>query len=132
MADGFSVHFDGARELLADLEALPAKVQREVPALVEKGAVNIKAQLREEMTLRTAKGEKRGLAESISYDMHDGGFVAEIGPRKGGPGSLANIAYFGGAHGGGGSAPDPRGALGAEAPLLEQALGDLVARILGR
>ena len=55
----------------------------------------------------------------------------EVGPRKGKPGSIANIAYFGGANGGGGTVPDPRGALEAEAPRFEKALTDLVGEILG-
>lgn len=40
----------------------------------------------------------------------------ETGPLKGGAGSLAHIAYFGGANGGGGTVPDPTEAMEAEAP----------------
>ena len=119
------------RELSADLRETPARVAREVPRVLEKGAVAIKEQMRSEI-VQSAVGRKRGVESSITYDLHDGGYLAEIGPRKGGPGSIANIAYFGGSHGGGGSAPDPRGALEAEAPNVERELGDLVARILGR
>ena len=125
------IEIQGARELMADLASLPTQVQREVPKVIERGALNIKSQMRSEI-VQSAVGRKRGVESSITYDLHDGGYLAEIGPRKGGPGSIANIAYFGGSHGGGGSAPDPRGALEAEAPNVERELGDLVARILGR
>lgn len=119
------------RELSADLRETPARVVREVPRVLEKGAVAIKEQMRSEI-VQSAVGRKRGVEPSITYDLHDGGYLAEIGPRKGGPGSIANIAYFGGAHGGGGSAPDPRGALEAEAPNVEREILDIVSRVLGR
>ena len=125
------IEIQGARELMADLASLPTQVQREVPKVIERGALNIKNQMRSEIT-QSAVGQKRGVESSITYDLHDGGYLAEIGPRKGGPGSIANIAYFGGAHGGGGSAPDPRGALEAEAPNVEREILDIVSRALGR
>ena len=125
------IEIQGARELMADLASLPTQVQREVPKVIERGALNIKNQMRSEI-LQSAVGQKRGVESSITYDLHDGGYLAEIGPRKGGPGSIANIAYFGGAHGGGGSAPDPRGALEAEAPNVEREILDIVSRVLGR
>ena len=56
---------------------------------------------------------------------------AEIGPETGGAGSLAGFAYFGGVNGGGGTVPDPQGALDAEAPNVEKHLGALVAKALG-
>ena len=125
------IEIQGARELMADLASLPTQAQREVPKVIERGALNIKNQMRSEI-LQSAVGQKRGVESSITYDLHDGGYLAEIGPRKGGPGSIANIAYFGGAHGGGGSAPDPRGALEAEAPNVEREILQIVSRVLGR
>ena len=125
------IEIQGARELMADLASLPTQVQREVPKVIERGALNIKNQMRSEI-LQSAVGQKRGVESSITYDLHDGGYLAEIGPRKGGPGSIANIAYFGGAHGGGGSAPDPRGALEAEAPNVEREILNIVSGALGR
>lgn len=125
------IEIQGARELMADLASLPTQVQREVPKVIERGAVNIKNQMRSEI-LQSAVGQKRGVESSITYDLHDGGYLAEIGPRKGGPGSIANIAYFGGSHGGGGSAPDPRGALEAEAPNVEREILQIVSRVLVR
>lgn len=125
------IEIQGARELMADLASLPTQVQREVPKVIERGALNIKNQMRSEI-LQSAVGQKRGVESSITYDLHDGGHLAEIGPRKGGPGSIANIAYFGGSHGGGGSAPDPRGALEAEAPNVEREILQIVSRVLVR
>ena len=140
----FDIDMSEVAELAYDLRELPTKVQREVPKVVDKGAHNIKEQLRSEMASST---HFKGAAGSISYDIHDGGYVAEIGPDKARGGSIANIAYFGGGPwsgrkrpgrgwqsgpGGGGTVADPRGALEAEAPNVERELGDLVARILGR
>lgn len=132
------------RELSADLRETPARVVREVPRVLEKGAVAIKEQMRAEMAAST---HFSGAASSISYSMHDGGTLAEIGPDKRAGGAIANIAYFGGGAwsgrkrpgpgwqsgpGGGGTVPDPRGALEAEAPNVEREVLDLVARLLGR
>jgi hypothetical protein len=68
----------------------------------------------------------------VNYDLEtDGGeLVAEIGPDKDLSGNLANIAYFG-TWKGGGTVPDPVGALEAEAPNFEKALGDLVEELFG-
>ena len=51
------------------------------------------------------------------YEIQDraGSIELVAGPTKGSPGSLANIAYFGTSRGGG-TVPDPRGALDAETP----------------
>ena len=59
--------------------------------------------------------------------MTTSGVSAEIGPKKGSPGSLANIAYFGASRGGGGQVPDPEGALLAELPVLEKYLAEILA-----
>jgi len=100
--------------------AIPA-IQPKVKAVVSRGALNIKKQLREE-------AEKslhfKGVAWTISYDItEDAGEVgAEIGPEKKAAGNLGNIAYFGGVHGGGATLPDPQGALEAEADRFMAAL----------
>ena len=100
--------------------AIPA-IQPKVKAVVSKGALNIKKQLREE-------AEKslhfKGVAWTISYDItEDAGEVgAEIGPEKKAAGNLGNIAYFGGVHGGGATLPDPQLALEVEADRFIAAL----------
>ena len=121
---GISFDASEVRALATDLGKVPLKVARAVPAVVSKGALNIKNQLREEMA---SSKHFRGAAHAVGYDILDGGFAAEIGPsaEAGSPGSLANLAYFGGSNGGGGTVPDPRGALEAEVSSFEKALLDL-------
>lgn len=115
------------REFAADMRRYPEALRRHIRPVVEKGAVNIKDRMRREMS---ASRHFRGITRAIDYDVIErlGGIEAEIGPRTGSPGSLANIAYFGGSKGGG-TVPDPRGALEAEIPAFESALGDLLGEI---
>ena len=116
-----------------DLRALAADLAKgvdlgEVRGVVRKGATNIKKQLRTE-----AAGSRHfKMAQAITFDEIQslGGPAAEIGPVKKGAGNLANIAYFGGAYGGGGTVPDPSGALAAEEPGFIEALAALADRIL--
>ena len=124
-----SVEIDASelREFSTELGKVPTKVVTGVRPAVVKAGVNMKNQLREEMD----KSKHFKASRSINFDVSDGGMAVEVGPTKSGAGNLANIAYFGGAHGGGGTVPDPRGALEAEAPRFEKALTDLVGEILG-
>ena len=112
------------RRLADDLGKAPMRVARGIPAVVVKGAMNVKDQLRDEMG---ASEHFSGAAHTVGFDVLDGGFAAEIGPSSeaGSPGNLANLAYFGGSNGGGGTVPDPVGALAAEAPGFLKALADL-------
>jgi len=115
--DDFS-QLDAFAAVLA--QAVPA-IQPKVKAVVSKGALNIKNQLREEAEKSV---HFKGVAWTISYDItEDAGEVgAEIGPEKKAAGNLGNIAYFGGVHGGGATLPDPQGALEAEADRFMAAL----------
>ena len=124
-----SVEFDASelRDFSSELGRVPAKVVIGVRPAVVKAGVNMKNQLREEMD----KSKHFKASRSINFDVSDGGLAVAVGPSKGKPGSIANIAYFGGVNGGGGTVPDPRGALEAEAPRFEKALTDLVGEILG-
>ncbi len=99
-------------------------IDAEVDKVVAKGALNIKTQLISEAR---ASRHFKGFAPGITYEMDSGpGFVeALIGPEKGSPGSLANIAYFGTSRGGG-TVPDPMLALQAEAPNFFAALAALM------
>lgn len=116
------------RTLAADLRSAPARVLPLAAAAVKRGAVNIKDQLRREMS---ASKYFKGAARDITFDLDASGLDAEIGPESGPgrPGALANIAYFGSSRGGG-TVPDPQGALDAEAPKLERALRDAGGEIL--
>lgn len=123
-----SIEFDMSevRELMADWTRVPDMMAREGRPVVAKGASNIKDQLREEM----GRSRHFKAAKSISYDLDNDGYGAEIGPTKTGAGPIANIAYFGGSNGGGGTVPDPLGALEAEAPRFADALSKLAAELL--
>lgn len=125
---GFTIDTSEVRALAVDLTAASLRVAVEAPKAIFKGAMAIKAQLREELG---ASGYFGGGAPMVSFDILYGGLAAEVGPEPRGAALLENIAYFGGAHGGGGTVPDPQGALDAEAPNLERALSDLAAKALG-
>lgn len=104
-----------------------AAVSRARP-VIERAALNIKRQMSAEMAASQAF---HGTARSVSYDMRSlaGGIKAEIGPDKNRRGSLANVAYFGGSRGGGGTVPDPLLALLAEEPALLRYLGDVIEEV---
>lgn len=125
---------DELRAFAADLRAAGSGIASKVTPIVHRGANNIKRQMRSEMQ---ASRWFKGVTRAIDYSMTNRSFGAsgaseigaEIGPRKGSPGSLANIAYFGGSRGGG-TVPDPKGALDAEVPRFEKALGDMIDGLL--
>src|SRR5690625_4906737 len=97
----------------------------DIASVVKKGATNIKNDLVTQM--RSSKHFK-GVVGGISYDMVDD-FEAEIGPTKGSPGSLANIAYFGASRrSGGATVEDPEAALARETPAFEEHMADIVEK----
>lgn len=122
------------RALAADLTAAGSGISARARKVVEHGAVNIKGQMRREMQ---ASPHFKGTARAIDFDVHAaelfgvGAIEAEIGPKVGSgeKGGLGSIAYFGSSRGGG-SVPDPQGALDAEAPNFQRALEDLIGGIL--
>lgn len=118
----------GLAEFIADLRELPEHARGDARQVLSKAGVNIKRQLVAEMSSSRSFGQ---VASAISYEIHDraGSIELVAGPTKGSPGSLANIAYWGGSRGGG-TVPDPRGALDAEAPVAAEYLLDLLARHL--
>lgn len=126
------VEITGLRELVASIEGAVSATDSEVEAVVSRGALNIKKHLQREM--RDSRHFK-GIAPAISYDIESvgafggGAIEAEIGPESDGPGALANIAYFGTSRGGG-TVPDPSGALAVELPKVESALLKFVGGVL--
>lgn len=118
-------------EFAKAIEGKAAATPEQVEAVTHRGANNIKRRLREEMF---ASKHFKGAGPAIDYDLRSGGafgggFVeAEVGPERGKPGSLANIAYFGTSRGGG-TVADPQEALDAEAPNFEKYIGDLAEDI---
>lgn len=118
------------RRYAQSLAGAASSMPREARQVVSKGALNIKNDMQDQVR-KSTHFSGGGVAESISYDMRDGGgFVeAEIGPRKGGPGDLLNIAYFGTPRGGG-TVEDPSKALEREAPRFDKAIADLMESLI--
>lgn len=91
--------------------------------MAKRGAQNVKDDM-----VSDAEGSRhfRSVAPSISYDRSAsvGQVSYDVGPDKvRAGGALANIAYFGGANGGGGTL-DIDGPLRAEEPRLLKAIDD--------
>lgn len=124
---GISFDVSEVRQLAVDFSRVGAIVAQQARPVVSKGALNIKTAMQADM-----KGSEhfKGAAHTVSYDLLDGGFTAEIGPSSeaGSPGNLANLAYFGGSNGGGGTVADPRTRLDEELPKFEKALLDIAAK----
>lgn len=117
---GASFDGSGLREFSRAIEDKIRATPAQVEAIMHRGSNNIKRQQQAEMR---ESDHFKGVASAISYDIRSGGafgggFVeSEIGPTKGAPGSLANVAYFGTSRGGG-TVTDPSEALKAEEPNL--------------
>lgn len=106
-------------ELVLDLGAAPAITRTRLRSVMRRGAKNINRQLAREMgRSRHFKGAAGAFAHYDEYDDGDT-LTYEMGPAKGkwSGGNLGNIAYFGTSRGGG-TVPDPEGALRAEAPAV--------------
>ena len=116
------------RKLASDLSNAPKLVRSEARGVIAKAALSIKNQMRDEV----ARSRHFRFAHTISYDIKGTGdtISAEAGPVAGGVASLAGFAYFGGVNGGGGTVPDPQGALDAEAPNVEKYLTELAEKAL--
>ena len=122
-----SIDASEVRALAEDMRRIDSRLSRHVRPVVERGAVQIKNDLQAQA--RKSRSF-RGFAPGISYDMRTpgGAYEAEIGPVKGRPGSLANIAYFDTSRGGG-TVEDPSATLEREAPKFADALADLAAEL---
>ena len=125
------------RGLIRHIEGAPVRVMKNAEAVAKRAMQNIKNDL-----VADAKTSLHfwQVGPTISYDErhHLRGVDYEIGPDKdryvapkrtrkkpgpGTPGDLANIAYFGGANGGGGTL-DFDGPIEKEIPRLEKYLAD--------
>lgn len=118
------------RKLSENLGKVAGSAVKDVDAVVQKGALNVKKEL-----AYSAVWSKhfKGMAGSISYDSHylPGRVRYEVGPdknRRGG--ALGNIAYFGTSRGGG--TLDIEQPLRSEGPRLQGALADLAAKWAGQ
>lgn len=122
-----SVSIQGLTELVADLDRAGRGSLTETQQVVAKGALNIK---RDWAQRWTGHAHAPALGSTVTYDMSwgMGSIGAEIGPVKGGAGSLGNIYEFGTPR----NSPQPGGlpALQAEEPRFAQALEDMAGKLL--
>jgi hypothetical protein len=120
------------REFAAVLDAAGAATEAMARQVVNRSALAVKNAMRADMARSRSFHQVAG---AISYDIRSGALFgqnvieAEIGPEKGSPGSLANIAYFGTSRGGG-TVRDPGEALNDEASNFERALSEVIERSL--
>lgn len=115
---------------VAELGEVTPKVAAKVPGVVKRGANNIKQTMAADFSRSRSFGQ---IGPTVNYDvrMDSDGVEAEIGPDKRRRAArLANIAYFGGANGGGGTVRDPDHALEAESSRFMKALSDLLGDVL--
>lgn len=130
--------------LADDLMRIPSRLVPKIKPIVAKSALEVKKIMRADAA---KSAHFKQLAPTINYDLNvfefagDASIEAEIGPDKhvvvGGsgtgphtPGNLANIAYFGGARGGGGTIRDPVDALLEVAPDFLEFIGQAVDGVL--
>lgn len=134
MVDQISIDTSELRAFATDLGHVAGSALPSVDAIMKKGAQNIK----EEMASDLAESPSFGrAAPTVSYDSdyRPGQVAYEIGPDKdrggkaGGAAHLLNIAYFGGANGGGASV-DIDKPLRSEEPNILKQLDDYLGRIL--
>lgn len=124
MSEGFSIEVDGGT-ISASLGKVSARIVDEAHKVVTHAAVNVKQTMREDVE---ASRSFRRIAPTIGFDQV--GLSAVVGPEKRRAGNLGVIAYFGGAHGGGGTVRDPQRAADEEAPRMERALLNLLDGLL--
>lgn len=119
--------FSDLNRLAADLTKASIAAGPKIAAVVKKAATNVKNEARE---LAPKGPHLPHYASTISFDMtFDGGSIgAEIGPVKGGQGSLGNILEYGTSK----HAPQAHlgPALDREGPNFEKYLGDVLGHIL--
>ncbi len=130
MADGTSMDLSQVNRLVVDLGRIPGRVVPEVRQIAERGALNVKNRM-----VADARGSRhfKQIAPTISYDESTrAGVVSfDIGPDRdrADAARIANIAYFGGRNGGGGTL-DIEAGLNEEAPNLVEHLSRLARGIL--
>ena len=87
-------------DLASRLAATPRRSRLAVDAAVKRGAQNVKAAIRADLSGSSVAAFRR---IPVSYEIRSAGVVSEadIAPERGGAGNLANIAFFGTSRGGG-------------------------------
>lgn len=140
-----SVDLTEVRTLAADLSGTEPELAYKARPVVAEVGDKVWRVMREDMQSSGSFGQ---IARAITSEVTDGGYGVEIGPEKGRPGSLANIAYFApsvsvyrggpkwqlevgrGAGRGGGTVRDPREALMEHADEFASKLADALVEVL--
>jgi hypothetical protein len=127
MAEKISFDTTEVTALAAKIATAPQSARAKIPAVLGRGATNIRNQMRSETKGSTYFDLGSTITRSRMKETPTT-FEVEIGPeRRFRQARLAHIGYFGGAHGGGGTLPDPEGALQTEAPAVMRYLAQLAA-----
>lgn len=130
MADGVEIKVTGGKELIVAFGKASGSVLPKVDSVMKHGAENVKKGMAED--IRKSKHFRR-VADTVSYDSayRFGAVGYEVGPDadRDKVAHLANIMYFGGANGGGGTV-DVDAALTREEPGLVKALDDILGGLL--
>ena len=102
------------------------RVPREARDAVRTSAQTIADQMNQNLA---GSASFKGISGAVTFDMKGSAASseAEIGPEKGSPGSLANIAFFGSSRGGG-TVEDPGITLEREVPTFVKALEAVMER----
>lgn len=129
MADGITMSSPGMNTLIADLGRVEGRAYSQTKAIVERGAVEAKNR----MVSDAESSDHFEMASTISYDsgFRPNQIRYEIGPdrARGKKARIANIAYFGGRNGGGGSI-DINAGIEQAAPGMVNALVRLAGDLL--
>lgn len=124
----FTVDTSEMRRLAADLGKISSRLLPEVDEALRESAGEAKGEM--QAAFRGSRSF-RGVASRVTFDrkVGVGSIEYEIGPERGGAGSLAHIAVDGGANGGGGTV-DIDGPLAAQAAKVEKRLDGLLEELL--
>jgi hypothetical protein len=117
--------------LIAALAKAPDEATEAARGVLQKGALNVKRALNQQAADSL---HFKGMAGSVTYDteIRRHSITAEIGPDKDlrdGAGALANIFFFGGANGGGGTG-DLDAPLREEEPKMVKFLDEAMGKLL--
>jgi hypothetical protein len=132
MADGLSIDTSELREFVADLGRIPGRAEKDVEAVMKRGAQQIKEGMQAafqgsphfKSVARDVTYDRRGFLGSVGYEIGP-----EVGRGPGHAGGLGGIAVDGGANGGGGTV-DVDHVLADEGPNLERELGRIMDDLL--
>jgi hypothetical protein len=113
------------RELVADLERARGAVTVGARPILKASAEAVKADWRDTWPWSGSRNLK-GLGDTVTYEIR--GLSVEIGPVKGGVGSLGNLIEFGSIN----NPPHPGGdgAIATEAPRFEAAMAAMAMAVL--